>query len=286
MFKLFKRYREVITLGALLVVPFVYYLAKGHRGREPNVLDRLVLAVSAPLQFALTWSIDAVGDTANAYLALRGAREEADACRGELSLSRAELNSLEEQRVENERLKAMLRYVENTTDQEIVARVIGLNPSAQFQSLRINRGEDDGVRVGMPVVTPDGVVGQVVRSVGSSADVLLLTDPNSRIGAVSQRTRVRGSVSGTGDGHRLSLNLVRREDDVQNDDVIVTAGSDGIFPRGLLIGVLRDTQRPPVGMFLTGTVVPSVDLSRVEEVLVIPVSMGVPSALVGKEGAK
>jgi rod shape-determining protein MreC len=286
MFKFLQRNREVIVVGALLVVPFVYHLVKGHRGRESNVVDGLVLKLTAPVQFALTWCIDGVADTVNGYVALRGAREEAQACRGELSVARAELNSREEARIENERLKATVGYVEATAEQEIVARVIGLNPSAQYQSLRINRGEDDGVRVGMPVVTPDGVVGQVVRSVSGSADVLLLTDPTSRVGAVVQRSRVRGLVSGTGGGHGLSLSLVRREEDVKDDDVVVTAGSDGIFPRGLLVGRVQNAQRPPVGMFLTGTVVPSADLSRAEEVLVIPVTMGAPAVLVGKEGAK
>lgn len=284
MFNFLKRYREPLTVGALLVVPFIYYLTRGHRGREPNVVDRFVLALASPVQIALTWSIDGVTSTARAYVTLRGARAEADVCRQELSLKSAELNAMEEARAENARLKAMITYVEATQEPEIVARVIGLNPSAQYQSMRIDRGESDGVKAGMPVVTPDGVVGQVVRAVGSSADVLLITDPTSRAGAIIQRSRVRGSLAGTGDGHRLSLSRVRREDDVQLDDVVVTAGSDGIFPRGLRIGVLKDIQRLSVGMFLTGTVVPSVDFSRLEEVLVIPVSVGAPAA--AKEGSR
>jgi rod shape-determining protein MreC len=170
----------------------------------------------------------------------------------------------------------MVGYVEETVEQEIAARVIGLNPSPQFQSIRIDRGEDDGVRPGMPVVTPDGVVGQVVRSVGGSSDVMLLTDPTSHIGALVQRSRVRASVSGTGDGRRLSVGLVRREDDAQDGDVVVTAGADGVFPRGLLVGKLREVARPPAGMFLSARVEPAVELGKLEEVLIIPVSLGVP----------
>jgi rod shape-determining protein MreC len=273
MFKFFSRFREPLIVGALLLVPLLTYLTKGHRGREPNAFDRQLLRLSSPVQGVLTWGIEGVAASAAGYVALRGAHEDAAICRSELSHKNEELNALNEAKAENARLKTMLGYVESTHDQEIVARVIGLNPSSQYLSMRIDRGEDQGVRVGMPVVTPDGVVGQVVRAVSSSADVLLLTDPASRIGGVVQRSRVRGSVTGVGDGRKLALNLVRREDDLVDGDAIVTAGSDGVFPRGLLVGTAKSIARPAVGMFLTGVVVPAVDLSRLEEVLIIPVTM-------------
>jgi len=284
MFRFLSRYREPLIVGALLVWPLVSYLSSGHRGREPSVVDRLVLAVSSPVQAGLTWALGGVTGTVDGYVALRGAHEEAQECRVALAEAHAALNALKEAEAENTRLKAILGYVEQTTEQEIVARVIGLNPTAQFQSLRINRGEDDGVRAGMPVLTPDGVVGQVVRAVGGSADVMLLTDASSRIGAVLQRTRVRATVTGLGDGRRLSLNLVRREDDAKDGDEVVTSGTDGIFPAGLHVGTLRDVQRPAVGMFLSATVKPAVDLARVEEVLVIPVALTLPAASVTREG--
>jgi rod shape-determining protein MreC len=286
MFSFFQRFREPLIVGALLVVPLLTYLTKGHRGREPNVIDRLVLAASRPVQVALTAAIEGLSSTASSYVALRGAHEDAHVCRTELAETKAELNALNEAKAENARLKGLLGYVDGTIDQEIVARVIGLNPSAQYLSIRIDRGEDHGVRVGMPVVTADGVVGQVVRAVGASADVMLLTDPASRIGGVAQRSRVRGAVMGAGDGRRLALNLVRREDDIQEGDTIVTAGSDGIFPRGLMVGTARSIARPSVGMFLTGVVVPSVDLSKLEEVVIIPVTMGAPVSATLKEGPR
>lgn len=282
MFNFLKRYRELLIVAALLLWPLISFLTTGHRGREPNFIDRTFLFASTPVQSLLTWTIDGAGDAVSGYVALRGSHEEALECRNALSLSQAELNSLKEMEAENQRLKAMLVYSEESVDQEVVARVIGINPSPQFLSIRINRGEDDGVRVGMPVVTPDGAVGQVVRSVGTSADVMLLSDPNSHVGGLVQRTRVRATVKGEGDGRRLGVDLVRREDDARDGDVLVTAGSDGIFPRGVRLGVLRTPERPPVGMFMHAMLEPAVDFSRVEEVLVIPVTMGIPSAAMGK----
>lgn len=282
MFKFLGRYRELLIISGLLLWPLISYLSSGHRGREPNFLDRTVLFVSAPMQSLFTWVFDSVASVTNGYIALRGSHEDAKVCRVELAETHAELNALKESQAENLRLKAMLGYVEESVDQEILARVIGLNPSAQFQSIRINRGEDDGVRVGMPVVTPDGVVGHVVRAVGSSADVMLITDPQSRVGTVTQRSRVRATVTGAGGARPLNVDYVRREDDLKDADVMVTAGSDGIYPRGLRVGVAHGVERPPVGMFIKATLEPSVELSRVEEVLVIPVSMGIPSASADK----
>ncbi len=284
MFSFLQRHRELIIVAALLLGPLVSYLSSGHRGRAPNLVDRAVLRLSTPVQSALTWALEGAGDTVDGYVALRGAHEAAQVCGVGLAEAHAEVNALREAQAENARLKAVLGYVEESVDQEIVARVIGLNPSPQFLSLRINRGEDDGVRVGMPVVTPDGVVGQVVRAVGTSADVMLLTDSASRIGGVVQRTRVRATVTGSGDGHGLSLDFVRREDDLRDGDVVVTAGSDGVFPRGLRVGTVSGVQRPSVGMFLKATLTPAVELRRVEEVLVVPVMMGVPSAAVPPGG--
>lgn len=282
MFSFFRRYRELLVVGVLLLGPLISYLSSGHRGRDPNFVDRSVLFLSTPVQSLFTRVIDGATGAVDGYVALRGAHQEALECRTGLAEARAEVNALKEAEAENARLKAMLGYVEDSVDQEIVARVVGLNPSPQFQSIRINRGEDDGVRVGMPVVTPEGAVGQVVRAVGGSADVMLLTDPASRIGGVVQRTRVRATITGTGDGHLLNVDFVRREDDTKEGDVIVTAGSDGIFPRGVRLGVVTHAERPSVGMFLKATLEPSVELSKLEEVLIIPVTMGIPSAAAGR----
>jgi len=285
MFSLFQRWREPLIVVGLMLAPMVSFLSSGHRGREPNLADRAVLATSAPIQSVLTWAISSVTGGVSGYVALRGSHDEALECRTQLSESHAELNSLKEAEAENARLKAALSYTEGTAEPEILARVIGVNPSSQFQSVRINRGESDGVRVGMPVVTPDGVVGQVIRSVSSSADVMLLTDAASRIGAVIQRNRVRASVVGAGDGRELSLEFIRREDELVDNDVVITAGTDGVFPSGLPIGTVRSVSRPNVGMFLGGRITPAVDIDRVEEVLIIPVARA-SSVAERKEGTR
>ena len=239
-------------------------------------MDRTVLWVAAPLQNALTWLTDGVGGGVSGYVALRGSHEEALACRTELAETRAELHTLKEAEGSNARLKAMLGYVEATVEPEIAARVIGINLSPHFLSMRINRGEDDAVRKGMPVVTPEGVVGQVVAAVGGSADVMLVSDPQSKIGVTIQRSRVRATAVGIGDGKSLALENAPRGDDVVEGDLVITSGTDGVYPQGLVIGKIEAVNRP-AGMFLSASVVPAVNLRRVEEVLVVP--MTAPAAM-------
>src|SRR5438105_5580713 len=100
-----KRYRELLIVGVLLGYPLVTYLSSGHRGREPNTIDRAVLWVSSPLQQLLTYAIDGARDGVDGYVALRGAKAQRDSCVADLSAARAEVNALSEQRAENERLR-------------------------------------------------------------------------------------------------------------------------------------------------------------------------------------
>lgn len=276
--RIFKKYRDPVVVGALLLLPLLSYLSSGYRGREPNAIDRLVLGVSAPLQRGLTWFVQGVGSTITSYVDLRGARSAAQRCEGELGEVRGELNALRELRAENERLRRVLQVVESGEARGVLARVIGLAATAQFHSLRIDRGERDGIRVGAAVasaeVTPEGVprgaaVGRVIRAVGGSADVMLLTDASSRIAVVSQRSRVRGTAAGVGDGRRLELRFVGLQEDVKEGDALVTSGTDGVFPRGLLLGHARDVVRPAVGMYITASIVPAADVQHIEEVLVL-----------------
>ncbi len=265
-----KHHRDNLVLAALLLIPAVSFLSSAHKGRDPNFVDRAVLAAAEPVQSGIAWCFHSVEGGVSGYVALKGAHEEAQQWQGELSGARAEINSLLEAKAENARLRAMLGYTENTVDPEIPARVIGFNPTPQFLSLRINKGENDGVRTGMPVVAAEGVVGQVVRAVGSSADVLLVSDPGSRVGAVVQRSRVRGTVVGAGDGKTLALDNVGRDSDVISGDAVLTSGTDGIFPKGLVLGHVEQVRHNQTGLFLTATVAPAVNLRRVEEVMVVP----------------
>jgi rod shape-determining protein MreC len=155
----------------------------------------------------------------------------------------------------------------------IAARVIGTNPVMNPLSIRINRGENEGIMNGMPVVTPDGVVGHVIRTTGGYSDVMLLTDRNSKVGVRVQNKRSQATAAGAGD-LPLRLENAKRLDDFADGDVMVTSGTDALFPPGLVVGKIQKLERKNFGLFQTAEIVPAVNTTQLEEVLVLtaPVS--------------
>jgi rod shape-determining protein MreC len=125
----------------------------------------------------------------------------------------------------------------------------------------------------MAVVTPLGVVGQVVSATARTSKVLLLTDPNSGIDVLVQRTRSRGIVSGSLDNGAV-LKYVKRSEDIQEGDRLITSGMDGVFPKGLMVGTVIKVRKQHLGLFQYIEILPAVQSSRIEEVLVVAADSG------------
>lgn len=256
-------------VAVLLLYPFGSFMASGRKARQTHWLDRVVLAVSSPLQRGLTAAVDGVAGAWREYVALRGVQDENSSLKAENQQLRGEVNRLQEARGENERLKRMLGYTETAAGRLVLARIVGVNPAAAPLSLRIDRGESDGVRRGMPVVTPDGVVGYVHRVSSGYSDVVLITDPNSKLAVRAQRSRARATASGGGGNQLLHLENALRTEDLEEGDLIITSGTDGIYPSGLVVGRVTSIQRKSYGMFQAAEIIPAVDIARLEEVLVM-----------------
>jgi rod shape-determining protein MreC len=153
------------------------------------------------------------------------------------------------------------------------AQVIGKENSPYFRviRLRLDRGERDHVRLGMPVLTADGLVGQVRRTFGRHSDVLLVADKTSAIDVVVQRTGARGMLKGTGSEEHYVCRLehVSREDDVKVGDLVVTSGLGQRFPASILVGRIHELKKQAHGLYQEAWVTPAVDFSRLEEVMIM-----------------
>jgi rod shape-determining protein MreC len=148
----------------------------------------------------------------------------------------------------------------------IAARVIGVSAGAASQTIRLDRGERDGIRKNMGVITPDGVVGKVVEAYANASQVLLLTDKDSGVGAMLADSRVQSPVGGQGEP-LLAMKYVPDDDTVNLGERVITSGMDRIFPRDLPVGTVAEIK---VGnQFKQIRIKPAANLERLEEVLVL-----------------
>lgn len=269
MFALLKQYRELVVTLVLVAVPFAVYLSHAKRGRELNLFDRGVVAVTGPIERGLMATVGAAQDAWGDYVSLRTVRAENLKLRGELLRLQEEALSLQEARLENERLRQMLDFSRSRTAPMLPAPVVGIGLAPTYLSLRIARGETDGIKKGMAVVTPAGAIGRVQEVAGGYADVLLLTDVNSAIAVETQKTRARATVRGGGEVKRCKLDFAERSALFEDGDLLITAGTDGVFPKGLAVGRVTHLDNRKSGWYVSGEVEPAVDLATVEEVLVV-----------------
>ena len=240
--------------------------ANARRGTRVDPVSRLVLEAVYPFQLAVTSLTTRVSGVWYGYLNLVGVRAEAEALRKQVRFLEGDVTRLSEVEASNRRLRHLLEFRHTVSASVVAARVIGWDASARDRTVTIDKGEQDGVVRGAAVLVPEGVVGHVFRSSAHSARVLLISDRNSGVDAVVQRSRVRGIVQGRQNG--CDLKYVKRDADVQIGDRIVTSGLDTIFPKGMLIGDVVRVKRRERGLFQTIVVEPTVTFEWLEEVLV------------------
>jgi rod shape-determining protein MreC len=283
---LLRRYRELILVAVLLLFPLAVFFAHAKRPAEHSRVDRLLLAVTAPLEKLVSAAVTGALDAWSGYVALRGAHERAGALARENRELHLEVQELQQERAENERLRRLLAVAEAGPRRAYLgARVIGVRMApAGLQLVTIDRGADDGLARAMPVVVADGVVGRIHATAGHSAEVLLAVDRNSSIAVRVERTRARANVRGLGRPDLGRLDYPLRSEDVIEGDLLVTSGTDATFPPGLPVGRVTRLQRAAHGLFQEGWVIPAVDPTRLEEVLVITSGAREPSLLPASAG--
>jgi rod shape-determining protein MreC len=247
----------------------LYILVASARGQIKNEpLGALLMWVMRPLQIASQETTNWIRGFRENYNTLAGFKAENERLRARIQALEAEKQRLLEAEATNLRLKQLLDFRNQLSGKPIVASIIANSANSWFQSCVLNKGSANGIRRGMAVVTPVGVVGKVVSVTPRTAKVLLLTDPNSGIDVLVQRTRARGIVSGSLENGTV-LKYVKRSEDIQEGDRLITSGMDGVFPKGMLVGTVIKVRKQHLGLFQFVEVLPAVQSSRVEDVLVV-----------------
>lgn len=269
----FRRFRDAVVVVALLVLPFFFLKANLEDPSDANMVDQTILSVSAPLQYLGREAAAAVSGVIEEYVYLVDVERENDRLRLENERLSEEARLLRIQARENQRLRELLALRERLGGESISAQVISRDISAYFRvsSIRLDRGSRDRVRAGMPVVSSQGLVGQVRRTYGRYADVLLTVDRESAIDVIVQRTGARGMLRGTGEENRYlcQIQYLQRGDEVEVGDEVYTSGLGQRFPSSVLVGRVTRVERREFGLYQAVEVTPSVQFSNLDEVLVL-----------------
>ncbi len=189
-----------------------------------------------------------------------------------ISRLEARIRQEEEVRQENKRLKRLLEWQEGKGQQydSVVASIIARDPDNWFSTVTVNKGREDGINSDMTVVAPTGLVGRVINVSPDTAEVMLITDPRSGVGALMQETRAPGIVEGIASGSvYLHMNHIPANIMVTEGETVITSGQGSIYPKGIAIGAVVDVNKVTSGLFKMATIKPYVDFNRLEEVLII-----------------
>ncbi|MFY9399428.1 MAG: rod shape-determining protein MreC [Desulfomonilia bacterium] len=211
----------------------------------------------------------------NHYVSLVDTSYENERLRKELNELHVRTMRLREVENENERLRRMLDFKRASQGFSLIpACVLSHDITHVFKTVIIDKGSSSGFSVDTPILSPSGVVGRVVSVSPHTAQVLLITDPNSAIPALVESSRVRGIIKGKGES-MLTLEYVRSSEEVKEGDAVITSGVLGVFPKGLLIGHVREVQRDDRQIFAHIVVEPCVKMEKIEEVFGIAQDMEV-----------
>jgi rod shape-determining protein MreC len=274
-----RRLRGALLIFIFLSV-FLYIFSLNFRPPERmDFLQRFVVESLSPAIQSVGKLSSYTEETIKEYVWLRQVRHENEALKEQVARLEQKVTDFHEAYVENLRLRRLLDFKSTLQAETIAAQVVLHDMTGWFQTLIVDKGFKDEIAPDMAVVNDEGVVGRVLDVSDHFSRILLITDPGSAVDAIIQRNRVRGVLGGK-DANGCILKYVRGNLDVQVGDLIISSGKDGVFPKGLRLGVIQGIFKDPVDLFQKIEVKPLVRLSALEEVLIIKRETDLPESMI------
>jgi rod shape-determining protein MreC len=259
----------LIFIIVLVLLLFLMSVSSQTRyvGESRTMFERGVMTIFSPVPKFVNWVGTAAQDIHHGYVDMRRAVNENVELHRKVGSLTTENLKLRQSEGDLKRLRGLLAYAEKFDLQTSMAQTIMLDTAGRFKSIIIDQGSADGVMVNDVVANASGLVGRVVLTTNDLAKVQLVTDNNCSVGALVERTRRQGVVRGNG-GNAVQLFDIPALSDVQPGDRILTAGIDGVYPRGITIGTVVRAE-PGKSLFKIVGVKPAADFGTIEEVIVI-----------------
>jgi rod shape-determining protein MreC len=271
MLKFFLKNLSRFLLAALLFF-CLWLVVHHHSGQYPRQasLKEGTLSLWLPFQKSINWVLTFPENTLNAVKELKNLRQEVNRLQTENQSLQLELSNHKSVQSELERLQTVLQLKAKLPHKAKIARIIAHDPSTWNKSFVIDVGTEDGVAVDSAVISEQGgIVGRVLETSAKNSRVLMLSDVDSSVAGIDQRSRVTGVIQGTG-LNQLKFGYVNPEEDVQKDDVIVSSGLGGIFPKGYAIGSIVKKTQSDNGLYTDIEVAPAVDFASLDYVFILP----------------
>lgn len=261
------RHKSLVLLGGVILLQVLMLAVQIKRDSEGRLIRVWTVGAVSPFERAGSSSFGWFRTTWRRYFALQNTTRENEQLRRENDALKLQIAQLQGKAAEADRLAALLNFRQSHGNVPMIgARVIGTGGGTASLMIQLDRGERDGIRKNMGVITPDGVVGKVVESYPHASQVLLLTDKESGVGAMLADSRIQSPVGGQGEP-LLVMKYVPNDDEVNPGERVITSGMDRIFPRDLPVGTVAEVK--PGNPFKQIRVKPAANLERLEEVLVL-----------------
>lgn len=269
------RRRTGFILLAVLTAQIILISAQVRSDSGVPVIESVTFGFFSGIQRLTFGFVDGVGNAWTRYSSLQNVAEENTLLRRQLGAMQVQLQNARAQAQRSESLRELLNFRDEVPWSTVAAEVMAVDATPWFRTVTIARGTRDGLQTDLAVLAPTGVVGRVVGPLSkNNAKVQLLVDRNAAIGAMLERSRSAGIVTGQVGDLPLRFDYISNLADVQVGDRVVTSGSEGIYPKGYLIGVVESVQLgrglyQDSGLYQDIGVRPVVDFGALEDVLVI-----------------
>jgi rod shape-determining protein MreC len=257
----------LFLLVGVIVLQVLFLAVQIRRDSQGRLIRVWTMGAVTPFERAGASGVGGVRGIWNHYFALQNTARENERLRSENDVLKLQLNQLQNKADEGDRLAKLLNFRQTHPNVPMLgARVIGASADSATQTVSLDRGDRDGIKRNMGVITPDGVVGKVSEVYRDSSQVLLLTDKDSGVGAMLAESRIQSPVGGVGEP-LLAMKYVANDDTVNIGERVVTSGMDRIFPRDLPVGTVA--QIKPGIPFKQIRLKPAANLESLEDVIVL-----------------
>jgi rod shape-determining protein MreC len=267
MHQIISRHRPLSLLAAVVLAQVLLLAFQIKRDHNIRLLRLWAAQGTTPFESTGSWFFSKIGGLWTGYVALHGARVENRLLHKQIDELELRNRELATRAAEADRLAVLLNLHEAHPEAPMIAaQVIGASADPASHTVFINRGERDRVRRNQAVITADGIVGKIVEVFPTTSQVLLINDKDSGVGALFVDTRTHGVVKGYGDPDPR-MEYVINDEKVHPGEAVLTSGEDRIFPKGLMVGTVRDVK--PGYPFQIIHVQPGARLDRLEDVMIL-----------------